>query len=152
MKLNKENLEKLYRYVVEGGSLNIDDIAKFANVPDEDVKDVMDQVQKAYPKLKEDREKWEKAQEEPKETPKEVPAAKPLPSIFLQVDGIAEELDFVAQKGDKIYVKRRPPVVPTDIVTVKINGKDTEIDLLNLKPIEGLSVETLRMLGTIAKA
>lgn len=155
MKLNEEELEKLYHYFLDGGSVEYADVGKFLNVDHKkDVKLIdtaIDDLRAAYPNLKEEVAAAKAKREKPAKTEKK---AEPLTIILNNESGIGEELEFVAQKGNRIYVKHR---VPTDLVTVKIGGQDVEIDLIALRKkqpseqLHGVSVQTLLMLGAVAK-
>lgn len=86
------------------------------------------------------------------ETQKET---EPTTVLLLDPDtGIAEELEITSIKGTKIYAQRK---VPTEIVTLKIRGKDVDVDLIRLRKMKateqlhGVPVNQLIMLADIAK-
>lgn len=152
MKLSPDNLEKLYKYFIDGGSHETEDVAKFLNISAKDEKaigEVIDQLSKAYPKLTEEMEEAEKKRSAPKKATAE------SFEVILVTDGVAETLHIIKQKGSSIYVEK---IVPKDEVLVKIKGADVVVDLLKLRkmsPTEqylGVSVNTLIILAEIAKA
>lgn len=81
-----------------------------------------------------------------------------VPKTFVVIltgeDGIGRELEITGTKENRIYVKQK---VPTELVTVKIAGKDETVDLIKLRKMKptdqhlGVSVQTLLVMAAIAK-
>lgn len=84
-------------------------------------------------------------------------AKKDEPTTVMLLDpetGIVEELEITSIKGSKIYAQKK---VSTEIVTIKIKGRDVDVDLIRLRKMKateqlhGLPVNQLIMLADIAK-
>lgn len=133
MKIDEKKLLDLHQYFVkEKGSTEPEDVLKRLGTEDKEVMDAyVDALREKYPQIYPPKKKVEEKY-----------------TVLLVEGNITRELEIVSISGEKIYVQE---IVPTDFVTVKIGGKDVQIDLLNLQPVEGLSVETLRVIGKIAK-
>lgn len=166
MKLNTENLTKLYNYFLEGGSVEYADVAKFLNVSPKDEKGIDEaiaQLQEKYPKLREEVEAADKARKEPQKeavvespqfTGKVTGESQITKVILINEDGFGEDLKIISNKNGKLAVER---IIPTDEVTIKVAGKDVVVDVLKLRKmvpteqLHGVSVQTLILLAGIAK-
>lgn len=73
---------------------------------------------------------------------------------LLNDKGILQPLTVVSHKGEKVILKFDEP---TDLVVVQLKGKPETIDLFQLRkpgatsPFEGVTIQTLLMLGELAK-
>lgn len=152
--MTEQKVDALHQYFLDGGSDKAADVKAFLEVDDsETVSDIIDALKAKYPDAPylQEKKKGKKAVAE------DSPKPKPETTIIVLLDpetGIGEELEITNTKGSKIYAQRK---VPTEIVTIKIAGKDVEVDLIRLRKMKateqlhGVPVNQLIMLADIAK-
>lgn len=144
MKIDDKTLGSLHTYFQKDGSTKRADIAKFLKIDEALTQPFIDALKINQPDIYGVFDG---------KAPTEV-------SKVLLVDsatGIGEQLEIKSQKDGRIVVERIVPPEPTDLVTVKIGGKDVEIDLHQLRKMDrttamlGTSVGSLIVIGELAK-
>lgn len=158
MKLTDEQIDEAYNYILSVDEISSAKLAGILGTEDDSdaIQTALNQVRRKYPKLKQDAEAAKQARavkEESKEEPQS-PATKQYVVILTGEDGIGRELEIVGIKENRIYTKEK---VPTEIVTVKLGGKDVDVDLVKVRKmgatdqIHGVSAQTLLVIAAAAK-
>lgn len=141
MKIDEKKLDALHAYFLAKGSTAPEAVLKQLGTEDEEEMDAyIDALRQKYPKTYPKKEK--------------LPVEEPYTVILTNEDGIGHELEIVGIKGKRIYVKEK---IPTEIVTVKLHGKDVDVDILKLRKMKsteqylGVSVQTLLVIAQAAR-
>lgn len=166
-KLTDEQIDEAYNYILSVDEIGSAKLAGILGTEDDGdaIQTALNQVRRKYPKLKQDAEAAKQARaikEEPKpqaqpQVEKPLPPAAPKNYVVILTgeDGIGRELEITGTKENRIYVKEK---VPTEIVTVKLGGKDVDVDLVKVRKmgvgetLHGLSSSALLMIAAAAKA
>ena len=148
MKIDEQKLASLHKNLLNGGSPEKPDIAKFLGLELDQITPYVDALKAKYPKIYGGEEKATKTEPQPQIT-----------KVLLvdPVTGIGEQLAIKSQKDGRIVVEKIVLPDPKDEVIVRIAGKDVLVDLIKLRKLkptdqfEGVSVQTLLVMGAIAK-
>ncbi len=117
-KITTSKLQKLHAHFQAGGEEDGQVIADLLKVPIEELPE------------------WEAAyqifvrEEEPA-------APEPLHVVFREHTGIIRDLEIIKRKGNTVYVQDK---VAKDLVTVRLRGKDTVIDVVALAKLPPASI------------
>lgn len=162
-KLTDEQIDEAYNYILSVDEIGSAKLASILGTEDDGdaIQTALNQVRRKYPKLKQDAEAAKTArnkQPEPEpQVEKPLPPAAPKDYVVILTgeDGIGRELEIVGIKENRIYTKEK---VPTEIVTVKLGGKDVDVDLIKVRKmgagetLHGLSPSALLVIAAAAKA
>lgn len=149
--IDQKKVDELHQYFLDGGSDGENDVKKQLG-EDCDAIAYVQALKEKYPNAP-----YMEKKKRGRPAAEDKPKAKEEPTTVLLLDpdtGIAEELEITSIKGTKIYAQRK---VPTEIVTLKLRGKDVDVDLIRLRKMKateqlhGLPVNQLIMLADIAK-
>lgn len=160
-KLTDEQIDEAYNYILSVDEIGSAKLAGILGTEDDGdaIQTALNQVRRKYPKLKQDAEAAKTARNKQPEPEPQKPLPPSAPPTYVVIltgeDGIGRELEIVGIKENRIYTKEK---VPTEIVTVKLGGKDVDVDLVKVRKmgptdqIHGVSVQTLLVIAAAAKA
>lgn len=144
--LNEEIIDALHAHFEAGGDSKISTLKPIVGNR-EQIEEYIAAMKAKFP------DSYTQADEE-----SEVPAPAPVPKgttyKLLNEKGILQDLSVVSHKGEKVILKFDEP---TDVVTIQLKGASQTIDLYQLRksgatsPFEGVTVQTLLMMGELAK-
>lgn len=163
-KLTDEQIDEAYNYILSVDEIGSAKLAGILGTEDDGdaIQTALNQVRRKYPKLKQDAEAAKAARNKQPEPQVEKPLP-PKPTVeeiqykysLANESGFSEELEVMGIKGNVVHLKK---IVPTEIVTVKLGGKDVDVDLVKVRKmgpteqIHGVSAQTLLVIAAAAKA